>query len=71
MATRDELQESAWVVVLNDNDTYTGMDGRWIAMTDQDQVTALHEGESINDVCPVRYDMQKILTFAIEHGYFD
>ncbi len=72
MPTHDEMKKGAWVCVLNDNSTFTGLDGCWIAMTDQEQVEALDEGEDVEDVCHgPRYDMQKLLEWAIDHGAFD
>jgi hypothetical protein len=69
--TRDEMKKEAWVVVLNDNDTYTGLTGCWIAMTDQDQVEALDEGADVEDVPGPHYDLQALLEWAIDGGYFD
>jgi hypothetical protein len=69
--THDEMKREAWVTVLNDDTTYTGLDGCWIAMTDQDQVKALDAGEDVEEVCHERYDMQALLEWAIDKGYFD
>jgi cell wall assembly regulator SMI1 len=59
--TREEMKKGPWVAVLNDNDTYTGLTGCWIAMTDQDQVKALDEGAGVEDVSGPHYDMQALL----------
>jgi hypothetical protein len=68
--TKEEMKKGPWVAVLNDNDTYTGLTGCWIAMTDQDQVKALDEGAGVEDVSGPHYDMQALLELAIDRGYF-
>ena len=40
-------------------------------MTDQDQVRALDEGSDVQDVPGRHYDMQALLEWAIDGGYFD
>jgi hypothetical protein len=71
--TRDDLKREAWIVVLNDNHLFTGLTGCWIALTDQDQVKALDEGAHFYDVIEddQNWDMQNLLEWAIDHGYFD
>jgi hypothetical protein len=69
--TRDEMKRSAWVMVLNDGDTYTGLDGCWFAMTSDSEVDALNAGEDVTDLPGPHYSMQRLLEWAIAHGYFD
>ena len=69
--TRDELKRAAWVCVLNDNDTYTGLDGCWFAVTPDDCVADLDDGASVEDVPLPHHSLQALFKFAIDHGYFD
>jgi hypothetical protein len=67
---RDELKTSAWIVVLSDDDTYTGLDGCWIATTTPDQVKEGNESGEIPEGLK-RIPMQDLLIWAIDNGYFD
>lgn len=70
--TKQEMLASAWVCVLADSETYTGLDGCWIAVTSQEVVEALDEGHiSLTELSGGRYDLQSLLEFGLEHGYFD
>lgn len=69
--TRDELKNSAWVMVLADGDTYSGLDGCTLVPTTPDQVEALDAGESVDEVVPQRASMQALIEWAIDQGYFD
>jgi hypothetical protein len=72
--TRDEMKQAAWVMVLNGDDTWTGLDGCWFALTTSAEVEALDEDDmEINDLPPetIRYSMVQLLEWAIDHGYFD
>jgi len=69
--TNDELKKSAWVCVLNDDDTYAGLDGCWIALTDEAQVEKLDEGEHVSEVPGPHFSLQLLLEWAISNGYFE
>lgn len=70
--THEEMKKAAWVSVLNDNDTYTGLDGCWIALTSPEIVTALDDDDMpVEDVPQPHYGLQALLEWAIDHGYFD
>jgi hypothetical protein len=69
--TRDEMKLEAWVCVLNDNETFTGLDGCWIAMTPADCVADLDDGGAAEDVPQPHYSLKSLLEFAIDQGYFD
>jgi hypothetical protein len=70
--TNEDLKTAAWVSVLNDDDTFTGLDGCWIAPTLPEVVEALNEGEyEVNEAPVTRYSLQDLLDWAIDHGYFD
>jgi hypothetical protein len=69
---RDELRKIAWVCVLSDGSTYTGLDGCWIARTTPEQVKRLDAGDPVNDLPEYqRYSLQTVLEWAIDHGGFD
>jgi hypothetical protein len=56
--TKDELKETAWVNVLNDDDTFTSLDGCWIAPTPPEVVEGLDNGEYDVDEAPLtRYSL--------------
>jgi hypothetical protein len=70
--TKDELKKTAWVNVLNDDDTFTGLDGCWIAPTPPEVVEGLNNGEYEVDEAPLtRYSLGDLLDWAIDHGYFN
>jgi hypothetical protein len=70
---REALKRSAWVSVLNDNDTYTGLDGCWIALTSEEKVTALDDDSLSVDDLPQerRFSLNDLLMLAIDAGIFD
>ena len=51
---REALKNSAWVTVLTDSDTTDGLDGCWIAPTNEEQVKALDPGETVDDLIPAQ-----------------
>jgi hypothetical protein len=68
---RDRLKREAWLMVLGGGD-YTGLDGCWFALTTQQEVQKLDNGEiSAGEVSKPHYSMQALLEWAIDHGYFD
>ena len=70
--TNEEMKKGAWICVLNDGETYTGLDGCWFASTPQDELELLDEGEhEAKDVPGPHYSLQALLWWAIDHGYFD
>jgi hypothetical protein len=68
---RASFRETAWVSVLNDNETYTGLDGCWIAPTPPDVVEKLNEGDEVDDIPLSRFDLEDLIQWAIDNGYFD
>jgi hypothetical protein len=53
--TREEMKKGAWIAVLADNDTFTGIDGCWFAYTSVDQVDLLLDSDKMpsnNDIGP-------------------
>jgi hypothetical protein len=72
VATRDEMKRSSWVMVLNDDDTFTGLDGCWFAATPPSIVRQLDEGQiAVREVPGRHFEMQPLLEWAIDQGYFD
>jgi hypothetical protein len=70
MMTRQQMLESAWICVLDDGETYTGLDGCWIAMTTDQEAKDLDDGGSADDLQD-RFSLQALLEFAVSQGYFD
>ncbi len=70
---RTDLKKSEWICVLNDDETYTGLNGSWIAPIPDDLTEQREDIENgyAPKVVPVYFDMRKMLEFAINHGYFD
>lgn len=70
---REALKKTAWVTVLNDNDTFTGLDGCWVAPTNAKQVEALDAEEIEVDDLPEerRFSLNDLLMRAINSGMFD
>jgi hypothetical protein len=68
---RNALKQSAWVTVLNDDDTFTGLDGSWIAPANGEQGQALDDGEFALSDLPVRFGLHDLLVWAIDNGCFD
>lgn len=64
-----ELKNSQWIVVLNDDDSFTGLDGCWIAPV-ADDALVLHGGAAHTVPAETRWDLRGLLDFAIDHGYF-
>ena len=72
MAKRDELQQGSWIVVLNDDETYTGLHGSHIAALTAEQQKALGQGAEPNQLENLQqYDLRELLDWAINNGYFD
>ena len=70
--TKDELKKSAWLSVLNDDDTFTGFDGCWIAPTRPEVVEGLNNGEyNVGDAPLTRHSLRDLLEWAIDRGYFE
>jgi hypothetical protein len=68
---RAELKQSEWVAVLNDDETYSGLDGAWIALSpsgDADRDTDVAVRQIPEDA---RTDLSGLVMWAINHGYFD
>jgi hypothetical protein len=69
--TKGQLRATAWLSVLNDDDTFTGLNGCWIAPTSPEVVEAMDNGEYDVDEAPItRYSLRDLLEWAIDHGYF-
>jgi hypothetical protein len=69
--TREEMKKAAYIMVLGDDDTFTGLDGCWFAYTSPDQVAELDEDGDLDAIEIKPCDMQELLEWAIDHGYFD
>jgi hypothetical protein len=69
--TRTELHEIDWIAVLNDDETYTGLVGCWIATTTPSIVEELNEGADPNQLELVRFNLDHLVQWAIDKGYFD
>jgi hypothetical protein len=69
--TRTELHEIDWIAVLNDDETYTGLVGCWIATTTPSIVEELNEGAGPNQLELVRFNLDHLVQWAIDKGYFD
>lgn len=67
----EALKRIAWVSVLNSDDTFTGLDGCWIAPTTGEEVDALDEGKIDVGDLPHRFPLNDLLMLAIEAGIFD
>jgi hypothetical protein len=70
-ANREQMKNSAWICVLNDNDTWTGLDGSWIAITEEGQQEALYNDERVCDLDLTKYSLRTLIDWAIDAGYFD
>jgi hypothetical protein len=67
---RAELRQREWVVVLNDDETYSGLRGSWIAFSPPD--TDDDHDEAVKEISQdSRLDLWEIIKFAIKHGYMD
>ena len=73
IAQREALKKSSWVTVLNDGDTYTGLDGCHIALTSDEQVEGLDADKFSVDDLPAwqRFSLNELLMLAIDLGIFD
>jgi hypothetical protein len=45
--THDEMKRSAWVMVIADSSTFTGLGGCWFAMTTDEEVEGLDSGDQL------------------------
>jgi hypothetical protein len=68
---RKRLHNTAWVCVLTDDQTYTGLDGCWIMPTTQEQVEQLNDDEPVAGLDSPQFTLQKLLDWAIDAGFFD
>ena len=68
---RQALKRIAWVTVLNDGDTFTGLDGCYIAPTTDKEVKALDDDTIAVDDLPHQFSLHRLLGLAIEAGIFD
>ena len=68
IAQREALKKSGWVTVLNDGDTYTGLDGCHIALTSDEQVEGLDADKFSVDDLPAwqRFSLNELLMLAID-----
>jgi hypothetical protein len=72
MAKHDELKQGSWIVVLNDDETYTGLGGSRFAMLTAEQQQELNNGAEPNQLDGLEcYELKGLLDWAIDHGYFD
>lgn len=71
MEVRASLRATSWVSVLDDDETYTGLGGCWIAPTPPDVIEALDEGDGVDDMQLSRFDLSDLVEWAIDRGYFD
>ena len=70
--TRDEMKVQGWVCVLNDGHTFTGLEGCWIATTDESTVASLDADEvSVGEVPGPHWLLDDLVMWAITEGYFD
>lgn len=68
---REQMKNSAWICVLNDNDSWTGLDGSWIAITEEEQQEALYNDERVCDLDLTKFSLRTLVDWAIDAGYFD
>jgi hypothetical protein len=69
---RAQLRAADWITVLNDDETYTSLEGCWIAVTTPEVSQKLDDGDDPNDIPElVRWDLDALVQCAIDHGYFD
>jgi hypothetical protein len=72
MAKRDELKQASWIVVLNDDETFTGLGGSHFAMLTAEQKQELDDGAEPHQLDGLAwYELKELLDWAIDHGYFD
>jgi hypothetical protein len=70
-ATCPILKDTLWICVLNDDSTYTGLSGCWIAPTPDEDIEALDDGAEPGDLKMYRYSIEHLLNWPIDHGYIE
>jgi hypothetical protein len=68
--THEEMKKAEWVCVLGDDDTFSGLDGSWIAMVPTDHSDELAGGGKVSDL-PEQFCLRKLIDKAIDAGWFD
>jgi hypothetical protein len=61
-----QLRDAHWITVLNDNETFGGLDGCWIATVPEDA-----EFEEVDELDLTRFSVRELLDWAIDHGFFE